>query len=307
MKKLISILIPAFERPDYLRRSLEQIARQRFRDFEVIVTDDSATDVVEQWVRSQTFTFPFQYRRNHPALGTPRNWTAGLDLASGEWIKILHDDDWLSGPDSLSQYAQAIRPGIDLIFGGYEAVYEETGQREDRTITARQFSRLIRTPHLLFAKNWLGPPSVLLYRRSLTELFDPELKWIVDWEGYIRMLQKHRAVYVGLVLVCMSYNATQVTRFCFGNPEVEIPEALIYYYKQGDQTRATWPLYDAWWRLIRNLSIRDAATLDRYAGGMRVPAFLYKIVEHQQWLPLSCLKFGPLSKAAMLLSFNLNR
>jgi glycosyltransferase involved in cell wall biosynthesis len=138
LKKLISILIPDYERPDYLRRSLEQIERQTFKGFEVIVTDDSTTDTVEGFVRSRDFSFPFQYQTNRPALGTPRNWTAGMDLAAGEWIKILHDDDWLSGPDSLLQYAQAIRSDVDLIFGGYEAVYESTGQRENRTILARK-------------------------------------------------------------------------------------------------------------------------------------------------------------------------
>ncbi len=307
MTPLISILIPTFERPDYVRRSLEQIARQRFERFEVIVTDDSTTDAVENFIRTQSFSYPFQYRRNRPALGTPRNWTAGLDLASGEWIKILHDDDWLAGPDSLLHYAQAIRPDIDLIFGGYEAVYEETGKTENRTISLSQFNRLVRSPNRLFAGNLLGPPSVLMYRRTLKESFDPNLKWIVDWEGYIRMLQTHRAVYVDRVLVCMSYNPTQVTRICFGNPEIEIPEVLAYYQKQGDRTRSTWITYDAWWRMIRNLSIRSAADLDRYAGGAAVPPFLYRLIRHQRWLPLRLLKWGPISKVGMLLSFILNR
>ncbi|MFN9898195.1 MAG: glycosyltransferase family 2 protein, partial [bacterium] len=41
-------------RPDYVRRSLEQIARQRFERFEVIVTDDSTTDAVENFIRTQS-------------------------------------------------------------------------------------------------------------------------------------------------------------------------------------------------------------------------------------------------------------
>lgn len=307
MKKLISILIPAYERPDYLRRSLEQIERQTFKDFEVIVTDDSITDAVEEFVRSQAFSFPFQYRRNRPALGTPRNWTAGMDLAAGEWIKILHDDDWLSGPDSLLQYAQAIRSDVDLIFGGYEAVYESTGQRENRTISVRKFAWIVQSPNRLFAKNLLGPPSVLLYRRTMLAGFDPRLKWIVDWEGYIRMLQTYRATYIPRILICMSYNATQVTRACIGNPEIEMPETLIYYQRQGDKTRSTWLLYDAWWRLLRNLSIRNEQQLNRYAGAAPAPSFLYNIVRHQGWLPPWCWKVGPLSKLGMFISFNLNR
>lgn len=307
MNPLISILIPAYERPDYLKRSLDQIAIQRFTDFEVIITDDSSSNAVEDFIRSASYSFPIQYRRNRPALGSPRNWTGGIDLATGEWIKILHDDDWLSSPDSLSQFVNAIRPGVDLIFGGYEAVYEESGKRVDRVITMRQFDRLTKDPFRLFAGNLIGPPSVMMYRRSVTEQFDPALKWIVDWEGYIRMLQKNKAAYMDRAVIGMSYNATQVTQSCFGNPNIEIPEALIYYAKHGDRTRSTWITYDAWWRLIRNLSIRSVSELRKYSNDLPVPGFLERIVRHQRFLPLAWWKIGLISKIGMFISYNFNR
>lgn len=304
---LLSILIPAYNRPDYLKRSLDQIALQRFTDFEVIVTDDSTTESVSDFLATAGYAFPIRYRRNQPALGTPRNWTAGLDLSAGQWIKILHDDDWLSDPDSLTHYANAIRPEVDLVFGGYEAVYEIDGRREHRTITQGQFHRLTRNPYRLFAGNLIGPPSVLMYRRTVAEQFDPQLKWIVDWEGYIRMLQQHSAVYIDRVLVCMSYNPTQVTQSCFGNPSIEIPEALYFYMKHGDQTRASWITYDAWWRLIRNLSIRSTAALQSYAAGAPVPAFLKRVIRHQGLLPPGCWKIGVFSKMGMFISYIFNR
>ena len=303
MDPIITILIPAYERPDYIRRSLDSIASQRFRDFEVIVTDDSTTDAVESFIRTARYEFPLHYQRNRPALGTPRNWTSGIDLASGEWIKILHDDDWLSAPDSLQQYFQAIRPGIDLIFSGYEAVFEETGRREDRTVSMHAFDEIARNPYKLFASNRIGPPSVLMFRRGMTESFDPQLKWIVDWEGYIRMLQKHKAVYIDRPLVCMSYNATQVTQACFGNPAIEIPEALLFYAKHGDRTRSSWLTYDAWWRLIRNLSIRSEQELTTYSAGQLTPNFLKRIIRHQRLLPVRFWQIGILSKFGMLLSY----
>lgn len=307
MRILVSILIPAFERPDYLRRSLKQIALQSFRDFEVIVTDDSATDAIESFLREQTFDFPIRYRHNSPAKGTPLNWTSGIDLAAGEWIKILHDDDWLARPDSLDEYVRAIRPEIDLIFSGYEAVFEETGHREDRTISKHAFDEITRNPYKLFASNRIGPPSVLMFRRGMTEHFDPQLKWIVDWEGYIRMLQQHGAVYVDRPLICMSYNATQVTKSCLGNPAVEIPEALIFYAKHGEKTRSSWVTYDAWWRLMRNLSIRSEAELIRFAAGRPAPPFLLRLLKHQLLLPLAFWRIGVLSKFGMFLSYFVNR
>jgi hypothetical protein len=230
-----------------------------------------------------------------------------MKLARGEWIKILHDDDWLTGPDSLHHFAQFVCSDIDLIFGGYEAVYELTGVRKDRRISPRQFTSILKEPHRLFASNLLGPPSVLLYRRCVLEGFDPDLKWIVDWEGYIRMLEKHRATYIPRVLVSMSYNPSQVTQSCFGNPLVEIPETLMYYQKHGDKTRSSWRTYDAWWRMIRNLSIRSTDQLRQYANGLTVPPFLDRLINHQRYLPLCWWRIGPISKIGMYISYKLNR
>ena len=307
MKKLISILIPTYNRLDYLRRSLHSIEQQDFRDFEVVITDDSTTDDIEKFIDSTSFSFTLLYRRNHQLIGTPRNWTAGLDLATGDWIKILHDDDWLFDRDSLQLFVNAIRSNVDLIFGGFKIVFEGGGNDRSHLISDRQFRRIVRFPNLLFAKNVLGPPSAFMFRRTIEEGFDSRLKWIVDWEGYIRMIQRYPAVYVSSILVCVSYNETQVTRSCKNIPEIEIPEALIFYQKQGFQTRSSLLLYDAWWRLIRNLDIRSAIALAKYAEDKEIPSFLYKIVDHQRCLPSSWWKFGLISKTGMLISFFLNR
>jgi glycosyltransferase involved in cell wall biosynthesis len=304
---LITILIPSYERPAYLRRALDSISIQRFRDFEVIVTDDSASDSVEKFISASNYDFPIQYIRNHPPQGTPRNWTAGLAIASGAWIKILHDDDWFSTSDALGKYSNRISENVDLVFSGYYAVFEESGKRVDRTITEHRFQKIQQDPFLLCASNRIGPPSVMLFRRDLSVHFDPSLKWIVDWEGYIRMLLTHRAGYVSDPLICMSYNTTQVTKSCLGNPAIEVPEYLTFYAKHGARARRGVILYDAWWRLIRNLSIRSIGQLEAYASGKQMPDFLKRIVLHQRLLPLRFWRIGVLSKFGMFISYLMNR
>jgi GT2 family glycosyltransferase len=66
---LISICIPAFKRTDFLKRLLDSIAVQTFRDYEVVLSDDSPGEEVRdftrhyegmsrRWVRLQTGTRP---------------------------------------------------------------------------------------------------------------------------------------------------------------------------------------------------------------------------------------------------------
>lgn len=307
MTPLISICIPTYERPDYLKRLLDSIAKQTFRDFEVIITDDSSSDGVEELLFGSNYKFPLSYQRNPRPLGTPRNWMEGIKLASGHWIKIMHDDDWFTDRYSLENFAAQIDEGADVLFSGYHAYEEAKDRTVNKTIRQSVFQAIRKDPYRLFANNLIGPPSVVLFRRSMQELYDPQLKWLVDLEAYVRMMKRYTSRYIALPLVTMSYNTTQVTNECFRNPAVEIPEALYYYRKHGVATFRSWISYDGWWRLIRNLSIRTESEIREYAGKEKVPAFLMGIIRFQQRISPRLLRKGLFSKLLMTISYYVNQ
>lgn len=307
MTPLLSICIPAYERPIYLKRLLDSIAQQAFKDFEVIITDDSSSDAVEELLFESNYKFELSYQRNPRSLGTPRNWMEGIKLASGQWIKIMHDDDWFTDRYSLENFAAHIDEGADVLFSGYLSFDEKTMQSQNKTISQSTFQQIRKDPYRLFANNLIGPPSVVLFRKSMQELYDPQLKWLVDLEAYVRMIRRYTSRYIALPLITMSYNETQVTNTCFRNPSIEIPEALYYYQKHGLVSIRTWTSYDGWWRLLRNLSIRTEDQLREYADGKIIPSFLIRIVRFQQSVSPRFLKIGIVSKLLMTISYYVNR
>jgi glycosyltransferase involved in cell wall biosynthesis len=288
---------------NYLRRLLLSIEQQKFKDFEVIITDDSTTHEVKAYIEQTSFPFPIQYHKNNPAKGTPLNWMEGIKFAKGDWIKIMHDDDWFTDPDSLKRFANLTTLDTDCIFSGYYTFYEDRSKLENKTISSGIFKRIKKYPYFLFGDNVIGPPSVLLFRNGMKELYDPQLKWLVDLEAYVRMMKKYRCSYLAETLITMSNNETQVTKECFRNKDIEVKEALIYYHKHGNIVYSRLMAYDAWWRLIRNLNIRTKEDLIDCAKGEIVPLFLFKILEIQQRIPTSILNIGLLSKILMLFSF----
>lgn len=307
MSPLISICIPAYERPAFLKRLLDSIAQQVFKDFEVIITDDSSSREIEELLFSTPYKYSIHYQRNPRPLGTPLNWMEGIKHASGHWIKIMHDDDWFTDKYSLENYAAQLDEGADVLFSGYHSLDERSGVKKNKTISLSSFQSLKKDPYRLFSINLLGPPSAVLFRRSMHELYDPKLKWLVDLEAYVRMLRRYSCRYISLPLITMSYNDTQVTNDCFREPTVEIPEAIYYYKKHGFATFRSMISYDGWWRLVRNLSIRSEAALKEFAAGQTVPSFLLQIVRWQQHISPRVLRVGVFSKFLMLLSYQFNR
>lgn len=84
-----SVIIPAHNAENYITKGLDSIKSQSFRDFELIVVCDRCTDNTKAIAESYgAKTIEVDYGRD----GLSRN--AGLDIAQGEYILWLDDDDW---------------------------------------------------------------------------------------------------------------------------------------------------------------------------------------------------------------------
>src|SRR5205814_5816340 len=105
-KPVIYICIPAYKRVRYLKRLLESIVIQTYRDFEVIITDDSDDDSVGKLVEEYTLKLPVVYHKNQKPFGTPANWNFAISKANGKWIKLMHDDDWFANEKALDIFFQ---------------------------------------------------------------------------------------------------------------------------------------------------------------------------------------------------------
>lgn len=308
MEPYISICIPAYQRVHYLRRLLDSLVIQLFADFEVIVSDDSKDDSVLRLVEEYQDKLPITYFRNSPSLGTPANWNFAISKARGQWIKLIHDDDWLTSPDSLSQFANYAKNGRKFIFSAYSNQFEAQEKPSERKFLPRTWrNKILREPMTLLAYNVIGPPSVIMVHRSVTEKYDERLKWRVDMEYYVRLLSTYNEYeYIDEVLVNVGVSESQVTQSCIYLPEVELPEGLLLLQKHGASRLENVWVYDAWWRLLRNMNIVSPDLLRRYAPG-GWPPIIPAMVNDLAALPRQLLKFGPASKAFMFVSYLKNR
>lgn len=111
----VSVCVPTFNRAAYLAQCLESILQQTFTDFELIVVDNASTDETPAVVAG--FTDPrLCYYRNPINIGQIRNINHGLELTSGEYVCICHDDD-VYAPDLLRREVEVMsdHPGVALV------------------------------------------------------------------------------------------------------------------------------------------------------------------------------------------------
>jgi glycosyltransferase involved in cell wall biosynthesis len=307
MNHHISICIPAYKRIDYLKRLLCSIEIQKFKDYEVIISDDSNDHSVEELLKNFNGRFEIKYFKNEKALGTPANWNHAISKATGEWIKLMHDDDWFDNEHSLEKFALARNNNNKFIFSAYTNKTELTNNIEKKFFKENLKTIILKNPLSLLAKNSIGPPSVTLFHNSIKDKYDEGLKWRVDIEYYIRNISKGiEFTYINELLINVGVSESQVTNYCLNVPSVEIPEMYILLSKYGTSPLKNIMVYDAYWRILRNTHIHSKSKLESF-GQTDWPAVILSMVELQSKFNQSTLRNGVISKTLMSISYIYNQ
>jgi glycosyltransferase involved in cell wall biosynthesis len=225
----VSICIPAYNQTQYLKKAIDSVLEQTYTDYEIIVTDDSPSTIVKDLVYSYQLPETIKYYKNVTPLGSPANWNEAVKKANGEYIKIIHHDDWLSQADSLAGYVKMLddNPDVDFAFSASHVVFEK-GRQWVHRLNNNQLKAIADSSLYILLGNIIGAPSATIYRRQINLLFDVNLKWLVDVEFYLQHLQKNPKFKYDTRPLIITFGAeNRVTDECENNKEIEVFE---YFY-----------------------------------------------------------------------------
>ena len=298
----ISICIPVYQKPEYVIRAIQSIAKQDHKNVEIILSDDSPSSDLKLAIQPYISELDIKYYHNQPALKSPINWNNALDKASGDFYMLLHQDDWLESDKALSIFLKAFsdNPSVGFVFCKNTAI-----QPDGQIITLQAIPSLLKDmskrPHHILRANVIGPPSNTMLRKGIQIRYDESYIWLVDVDYYIQLLTKgYQYHYLDQHLVSIGLHEDQTTVFCRNNEDVIVKENIWFAHKLGNAAFNDVLIYDYYWRLLRNYSIRSIADLN--AMGVENPKILWvirKMLNVQMKFPLALLKIGPISKLLM--------
>ena len=116
----ISICIPTYNRSRYLNNCLESIISNKLTpngDVEVCVSDNGSTDETESIVLAAQEQISIKYKKNSSNLGIPKNYLNVVEMADGEFVWLIGDDDLLL-PSAVKKLLDLIskHPNVDFFF-----------------------------------------------------------------------------------------------------------------------------------------------------------------------------------------------
>ncbi len=202
---LVSVIVPTCKRqPAMVKRALDSVINQSYKNLEIIVVDDSPADFAEREAVEQAIIglqdSRLSYIKHGQNLGGGTARNTGIKASKGKFIAFLDDDDeWL--PEKLhKQIAKMSDAGIGIVYCRYQkvdATAPTARLAEGRYWVGQVFDALI-------LGNFIGSTSFVLVRRQCFAecgLFDPGMRSSQDHEMWLRIVLKYRVDYVNEPLV----------------------------------------------------------------------------------------------------------
>lgn len=163
----ISIVIPTFNRKDYLVQCIESCLKQT-KSCEIIVCDHGSTDSTPEVM--QKYIDKITYVRRELDSGVHFAWLDGILHAKNEWIHINFDDDWIE-PEFIEVVSEYLNHNVGCVFTNAKLFIENLEDR-NKNRSAILFSNLktgIHNSSVLekYSLNKLASPGAGVFRKQI--------------------------------------------------------------------------------------------------------------------------------------------
>ena len=202
----ISVCIPTYNGSDYLEECLDSILTQTCGDYEIVIVDDHSTDdsfaIANHFASKERRILAYRNKRN---LGLVNNWNRCIELARGEWIKFVFQDDLLKF-NCLEKMMESVNSSIKMIVCKREIIFDSEDDKIRRIyepfldrlsidrifggktdISPNDFCHAILNN---LRNNFIGEPTAVMLHRDVFNrygMFNPNFIQLCDLEFWARV------------------------------------------------------------------------------------------------------------------------
>ena len=191
-----SVITSTHLRAELLRRALLSLRAQTFQDFEMIVVAD-AMDAGTGAVVAELLRENDTFVKRSGAPGPAHSRNLGMQLARGEWVVFLDDDDSFRPHHLQAMHDQALRSRTHVLYSGYEVLTEDREQPGIPPLGHTPVPLDGFAPESVHVKNFI-PNNALVYRRVALAgcSVDPHLASQEDWDFLLGVCARSAPVHV---------------------------------------------------------------------------------------------------------------
>ena len=142
-KPAISVIIPVYNAQDGIKRCVDSLLNQSFKNFEIILLNDGSKDNSLNILKEYELKYSFVRVIDKQNEGVAVTRNKGILLAEGEYTMFMDNDDFVDS-DYIETFYQAIHEKkLDLVIGGYKRVNQDNQIIFSQNIQQSEWSKYI--------------------------------------------------------------------------------------------------------------------------------------------------------------------
>ncbi len=192
----VSVIIPVYNRADFLTEAVDSVLNQTWTDFEILVVDDGSTDRT----RDATVRYGDRIRyfyQDHGGPSRARNF--GASKAHGHFLAFLDSDDTWE-PNKLEVQMRFLKshPEVKLISCG--SYYIGNSRRRKMALKGNRFGDLFLD---LYKRSFINTSGVVLSRDCFCQVgpFDETIQTAEDYDLWLRVARHFPIAFLEAPLV----------------------------------------------------------------------------------------------------------
>lgn len=179
----VSVVIPVKNRPKELKRAIQSVLNQSFKNFEIIVVDDNSTQDIEGVCKNFNNSRIKYYKNNFPSNGNPgRARNIGILKSKGYFIAFLDSDDiWIKNKlDTQLKFMK--KEGLSFLSSN---AFELSNNKKTKNFYLNYLKSNLNF-FSLFLSNYIITSSVIIKKNLLSnnKLYFPVQKFFCGFEDY---------------------------------------------------------------------------------------------------------------------------
>jgi glycosyltransferase involved in cell wall biosynthesis len=235
---MFSVIIPLFNKSEYIEKTIKSVLDQSFRDFELIVVNDESTDGGEKKIENFPDERIILVQQSRSGVSVARN--KGVERARHNYIAFLDADDWWD-PNFLAQMKVLIDryPHAGLYGSNFYLV--KNGVAKSSTVGLESnFKDGIINYYQVYSNTFCVPINcsfVVLPKKVFVEQggFNSQLRYGEDFELWARIALKYEVAYLNEKLAYSNQDVTSHTRALGSNKLYEKNQNFIFNLKSIEQ------------------------------------------------------------------------
>ena len=222
-KPLISIIITYYRKKKFIKKTLDSIHKQSYKNYELIFVYDDENKNELKFIKNLIGVFDKKkIIVNNKNLGVSNSRNRAFKFCKGKYISFIDSDDIWSKNKLKKQLRFMILKKLEFSFTSYNVIDEDSNIISNRKVNKdAKYDDLIKS-------NYIGLSTVMFKKKLLKQMKFPNLKTQEDFALWLKLLKKgYKLTHMKQILSSWRKTKNSLS----SNPIQKICDAFKMYYR----------------------------------------------------------------------------